>query len=401
MKIHVNDVKVAPKSLKDDVFMVCVFGEANENLKEWAKYWDLEVYVKDRYTNFLIKDNMPLKYMFESEQTFDYVDGFSPNLNKNLHIGHLSNLVLAKAFQGLGIGNAFIAIFGDTLQGNVKKETALFNYQHLCETLFYKINKSYYASEMKLKNFSNLFPGEGNFATTKVFDIDGEKMVGIKSDGSTTYFYQDVALIQELNPIQDKSILYLTGLEQDNHFKLLNKLYPTTKHIGLGLVLFNGKKMSSSEGNVVYIEDLFAQLSDEKIFGKNINLVYNVVAGIILKSDPSSDKNIDMKTINNVKQSTGLYVSYTMARMHSAGIELKSTKDYVSSKLKYLSMKSKINLKPHILYGGLIDHCEKINKLYRTHKIIGNSVNAGIFQKLSNDMMLGVKELGLLEVKKV
>ncbi len=401
MKIHVNDVKFAPKHVNNEIFTVCVYGSPNEKLIEWAKYWDLEVKEDGKYTNFLIKAHMPVSHMFEESPQFDYVDGFSPNLNKHLHIGHLSNLVLAKAFQGLGVGKKFVAIFGDTLQGVVTKDDALENYQYYCSKLNYKVNKSFFASAMKLNDFSNLIPGEGAFEKTKVFQINDEKIVGIKSDGSTTYFYQDVALAQELNPEQDKSMLYLTGLEQDNHFKLLNKLYPKTKHIGLGLVLYNGKKMSSSDGNVIYMDELFRELSSPEKFGNNLNLVYNVVAGIILKSDPSSEKNIDMKIINNLKQSSGLYISYTMARMYSAGITLLPALRYISSELNYRSLKSKVNLKPHILYEGLINHCEKINTFYRTHKIIDNPTNKVMFQKLTNDMMLAGRELGLLHVEKV
>ncbi|NJO64046.1 MAG: hypothetical protein HC836_39470 [Richelia sp. RM2_1_2] len=183
-----------------------------------------------------------------------------------------------------------------------------------------------------------------------------------------------MALIQEL----DASTLYLTGFEQSGHFKLLNKLYPQVSHIGLGLVMLDGKKMSSSEGNVIYFKEFFDHTVE--MFGNNQQLAYNVLAGMILKSDPESVKNIDTGIIHNVKQSLGLYISYTMARMHSAGIELKSGEDYVNSKLKFASLKAKTNLKPNTLFEGLIEHCKNINKLYETHRISGNPDNAMMFQ---------------------
>ncbi|NQY94328.1 MAG: helix-turn-helix transcriptional regulator, partial [Campylobacteraceae bacterium] len=56
-----------------------------------------------------------------------------------LHIGHLSNLVLAKAFQKLGVGENFISILGDTLEGSVKKEDSLVVEANLMDATSYLI----------------------------------------------------------------------------------------------------------------------------------------------------------------------------------------------------------------------------------------------------------------------
>ena len=135
------------------------------------------------------------------------MDGFSPNLNKELHIGHLSNLVIANAFQKLGVGKKFIAILGDTLKGKVNKETALEKYKSYCNDFDYKVSDIFFASKMELKNQSLLTAGDGDYSDTQIFEIDNDKLVGIKGDGTTSYFYQDVALAEHLN----KSTLYLTG----------------------------------------------------------------------------------------------------------------------------------------------------------------------------------------------
>lgn len=393
MKISINELKFTPSTLIG--VNVCVYGEPTGKVKEWIEFWKLPINYQKPYSNMFIRSDMDLNEMFEAPPTFEYVDGFSPNLNKHLHIGHLSNLVLAKAYQGLGVGKKFIAIFGDTLGGSVTKDEALIAYENICKLFKYKVDKQYFASEVKLLQDQILKPGDGKYESTKIFEIGAEKVVGIKSDGSTSYFYQDVALAQHLN----SPTLYLTGVEQENHFNLLHQLFPKTQHIGLGLIKYNGKKMSSSEGNVIYVSDVIDTLMDK--FNGNSNLVYNVLAGNILKSEPKSEKNIDTKTIDNVKLSMGLYVSYTMARMHSVGIDLTVPKQYKNTVLKMKSLKSKASLKPHILFEGLVSHCETINFKYRFNKIKGDNDNTLMFQKLTSDVVLAASELGLLPVTKV
>jgi hypothetical protein len=97
----------------------------------------------------------------------------------------------------------------------------------------------------------------------------------------------------------------------------------------------------------------------------------------------------------------GLYVSYTMARMHSAGINLNFSTGYSSPKLKIQSLKAKVNLKPNTLFDGLVEICEQINRLYLEYKIKDSEVNRKMFQTLTHDMILAADELGLLPVRKV
>jgi arginyl-tRNA synthetase len=248
---------------------------------------------------------------------------------------------------------------------------------------------------MKLKDESLLKDGEDIYEGSKVFDLGNEKLVAIKSSGATTYFYQDVALANKLKA----STLYLTGVEQDNHFKSLNKLFPDTNHIGLGLVLLDGKKMSSSEGNVIYMNDFIDDLMSK--FNNDIHLVYNIIAGQILKSTPKSSKSIDTKLISNPKLSLGLYLSYTMAHIKSCGVTTQNNNKFYSNELEFNELKAKQNLSPNILFDSLINHCKKINKLYETHYIKGNDENIKLFSDLISDLELGMKKIGMFPVDKV
>lgn len=392
MKIDINKIKTTPSELG---FNFCVFGKPSDEIINWCNYWNLKMEDSGKYTNIILNDNTEISEIFNDSKQYEYIDGFSPNLNKHLHVGHFSNLIIANAFQKLGVGKKFIAIFGDTLEGVVEKETALESYKLHCKNFNYNIDKLFFASEMKLKDESLLKDGEDIYEGSKVFDLGNEKLVAIKSSGATTYFYQDVALANKLKA----STLYLTGVEQDNHFKSLNKLFPDTNHIGLGLVLLDGKKMSSSEGNVIYMNDFIDDLMSK--FNNDIHLVYNIIAGQILKSTPKSSKSIDTKLISNPKLSLGLYLSYTMAHIKSCGVTTQNNNKFYSNELEFNELKAKQNLSPNILFDSLINHCKKINKLYETHYIKGNDENIKLFSDLISDLELGMKKIGMFPVDKV
>jgi len=392
MKIDINKIKLTPSNLG---FKFCQYGELDAELKEWCEYWELKTEKSGPFTNILLNSDSPISEMFIEPKTFKYGDFMSPNLNKHLHIGHLSNLVIGKAFQSLGISKKFIAIFGDTLDGSVDKQTALEKYYQYCEDFGYKVDAEYFASDMKIKDESILVDGDGDYKGSKCFDIDGEKIVGIKSTGSTTYFYQDVALAEELND----DTLYLTGFEQNGHFNLLNKLYPTVNHIGLGLVFLNGKKMSSSDGNIIYLEEFIEEML--LLFNNDIKLVYNILAGQILKSLPTGKKTIDTKLLENPKISLGLYLSYTMAHIKSCGVTTKNINQYKSQELQFAEIKAKTNLAPMVLFDALVNHCKSINQMYNTMHIKDNPDNIEIFSNLISDLELGMNKLGMFSIEKV
>lgn len=391
MKIDINKIKLSPEKFG---FNFCQYGDLTEEIKSWSEYWNFKTEKSGPYTNILINHNTEISEIFNTSKVYEYVDGFSPNLNKHLHVGHLSNLVIANAMQKLGIGNKFISILGDTLDGSVEKDDAFKSYQKYCSNFGYNVSDIYYASDMKIKDESILVDGEGEYKGSKNFNLGDEKIVGIKSSGKTTYFYQDVALAEHLS----ESTLYLTGFEQNNHFKSLKKIHPQVNHIGLGLVLLDGKKMSSSEGNIIFLEDFISQLLETF---NDIKLVYNILAGQILKSTPTTTKSIDTKLLGNPKLSLGLYLSYTMAHIKSCGVSTKPINKYNSKELEFAEVKSKVNLAPNILFESLVEHCKKINKLYENNYIKGNPENIEIFSNLISDLELGMKHLGMFSIDKV
>jgi arginyl-tRNA synthetase len=392
MKLNINKIKQTPSHLE---FGFCQYGELTNEVKKWAAYWNFKTQQSGPFTNIIIPTNQNLFECFEIPSSYEYVDGFSPNLNKELHIGHLSNLVIANAFQKLGVGKKFIAILGDTLKGKVNKETALEKYKSYCNDFDYKVSDIFFASKMELKNQSLLTDGDGDYSDTQIFEIDNDKLVGVKGNGNTSYFYQDVALAEHLN----KPTLYLTGFEQDNHFNSLKKLFPHTNHIGLGLVMLNGQKMSSSLGNVLYLDNFINELLPQ--FNNNIQLVYNILAGQILKSKPNQIKSIDSKLISNPKQSLGLYLSYTLASVKSCGVGVSKITNYKSQKLQAAHIKSIENLDPSILFGELYNHAKQIMKLKEELYIKGNDENIKLFSNLISELEFGMTNLGMFSVNKL
>lgn len=391
-KISINNIRTLPPHMNS--FGFCVYGEPSQEIVDWANSWGFKIEEGKPYTNISVPMNFDIKECFEKFHQYKYVDGFSPNLNKHLHIGHMSNFVLAKTFQNLGVGDKFVSILGDTIDGAVEKADALDKYKMYCEMFGLDVSEVFYASEMKYEG-NLLKDGEGKYEGTKVFDTGEEKIVGIKSDGSTSYFYQDMAFAEKLGA----PTLYLTGHEQDGHFGALKKFHPNTNHIGLGLVQVNFKKMGTRHGNAYYFSDLLEETA--KKFNGDFELAYNVLAGFILKIDPKKDKKINMEILDNAKNSPGLYLSYTLVRLTSAGVRAMKTIEFNSTELQFKYMKSLINLQPNILFNGLVDHCKMINGLYEKHTIKGNPENEVMFSNLKEDLELGMNKLGLFLVDKV
>jgi len=117
MKVDVNQFKEIPSP---HGVGLCVYGGMSDEIKAWTEYHDIKTEFHGRFTNFLF-DGQDLDNCFNEGKVYDYVDGFSPNLNKHLHLGHASNFVIAKALQNMGIGKKYIANLGDTVTGAVDK----------------------------------------------------------------------------------------------------------------------------------------------------------------------------------------------------------------------------------------------------------------------------------------
>ncbi|GIN63395.1 arginine--tRNA ligase [Robertmurraya siralis] len=160
-----------------------------------------------------------------------------------------------------------------------------------------------------------------------------------KKDGTTLYATRDLAaaLYRKENYHFTES-LYVVGHEQSLHFKqlfaVLKKMgfpwHEGMAHVPFGMILKDGKKMSTRKGKVVLLEEVLEeaiQLAREDILKKNPNLVakeevaHQVGVGAIifhdLKNFRLNDIEFSLEDMLRFEGETGPYVQYTHARAAS------------------------------------------------------------------------------------
>jgi arginyl-tRNA synthetase len=157
-----------------------------------------------------------------------------------------------------------------------------------------------------------------------------------KSDGATLYATRDLAaaLYRKENYDFDLS-LYVVGNEQSLHFKqliaVLEKMGYTWAnkmvHIPFGMMLKDGKKMSTRKGKVVLLEEVLNEsiaMARQSIEEKNPNLTNKdavakqVGVGAVmfhdLKNFRMNDIEFSLEEMLRFEGETGPYVQYTYAR---------------------------------------------------------------------------------------
>lgn len=160
-----------------------------------------------------------------------------------------------------------------------------------------------------------------------------------KKDGSTLYITRDLAaLFYRRNTYRFDRALYVVGNEQKLHFDQLKRVvalmgYPEAdriEHVNFGLVLQDGKKMSTRKGKVVKLVDVLheaIQLSRAYIEEKNPTLPDKEavatkigVSAIIfndLKNYRANDFEFNLEEMVKFEGQTGPYLQYTSVRINS------------------------------------------------------------------------------------
>ncbi|WP_342575670.1 arginine--tRNA ligase [Solibacillus sp. FSL K6-1781] len=160
-----------------------------------------------------------------------------------------------------------------------------------------------------------------------------------KQDGATLYATRDLAAAfyrqAQYEPTQ---VFYVVGNEQTLHFKqvfqVISKMgYPWSgnlKHVPFGMMLKDGKKMSTRKGRVILLKDVLkeaVETASRNIEEKNptLNNKHNVadqvgIGAVIfndLKNFRLNDIEFSLPQMLNFEGETGPYVQYTHARIHS------------------------------------------------------------------------------------
>ncbi|GLV14555.1 arginine--tRNA ligase [Alicyclobacillus hesperidum] len=157
-----------------------------------------------------------------------------------------------------------------------------------------------------------------------------------KSDGTSIYATRDLAAADYRHRVLGAdTLVYVVGAEQKLHFQqvfkvleLLGRDYAKRcTHVAFGLMKFNGERLSTRRGHVVYLEDVLNKAIEEAkriIQEKNPNLAdqdgvaRSVGVGAVIFNDLKTYRihEVDFRyeDVLNFDGETGPYVQYTHAR---------------------------------------------------------------------------------------
>ncbi|MEA3321848.1 MAG: arginine--tRNA ligase [Bacillota bacterium] len=160
-----------------------------------------------------------------------------------------------------------------------------------------------------------------------------------KSDGATLYATRDLAAaLYRKKVYQFSKALYVVGQEQSIHFQQVKEVLKKAgfdwaaemHHITFGLLLKDGKKMSTRKGKVVLLEEVLQeaiQLAERNIESKNPALpdkeevARQVGVGAVifhdLKNYRVNSVEFSLEDMLKFEGETGPYVQYTYARANS------------------------------------------------------------------------------------
>lgn len=195
------------------------------------------------------------------------------------------------------------------------------------------------ANVVKILEEHNLLVESEGAKIVPLDEYDMAPCLVTKKDGSSIYATRDLAALLYRNETYHfEKCLYVTGLEQQLHFKQVFKViellgydwYRGLNHIPYGLVSLKEGKMSSRKGQVIFAEDILKEAIQrirEIIEEKNPDIPNKeetarmVGIGAIIFNDLYNQRIKDVifswDKILNFDGETGPYVQYTHARAAS------------------------------------------------------------------------------------
>jgi len=248
------------------------------------------------------------------------IDGFSPNLNKQLHVGHLRNLALANSLSRILKNAKFVSLLGCSLG---VRFAALEGWKYWTEFLGFQPEVYYDCAlpddliptrEPTVAEVESdlIDPNEGDDLTLpELWDGPNGPVIVKRSDKRPLYAYHDLAFAQIVGPDH-----YITGEEQKIHFASLGL---GDKHLPMGLVLgLDGKKMKSREGDVLLATEAVQMVKEHLRQTQHADqLAWNILAWNFLHTARKSNLKFEAEKWTQ-PDSPGMYISYTYARTWNA-----------------------------------------------------------------------------------
>ena len=297
---------------------------------------------------------------------------------------------------------------------------------------YYKDKMQPVIDELENKNLLKISEG------ATIIELDDIPPALIKrSDGASLYITRDLAaLFDRKKRYNFDEILYVVGNEQTLHFEQMKKIVDkmgydfsdSVKHIGFGMLLQDGKKMSTRHGKTVELMGVLneaIELARKYILEKNPNIdnINEVskkigVGAVIfndLKNYRINDIEFNLDDILKFEGTTGPYLQYTYARISSllnnkqdkeisySNIEINEDIWNLSwdlSKYEEVIISAKENNDPSLIAKYLLDLAADFNKFYAHERIITEDVNYTEFKlSLSEAVSIVIKDgLGLLNI---
>jgi arginyl-tRNA synthetase len=243
-----------------------------------------------------------------------------------------------------------------------------------------------------------------------------------KSDGATLYITRDLATaIYRKNTYNFDEAIYVVGNEQSLHFKqlklVLNKMgYDWQKnihHINFGLILQDGKKMSTRQGKSVVLHNVLEEavmLAKEYVTSDDINkdeVSRQIGIGAVIFNDLKNyrinDVEFNLKDILKFEGETGPYIQYTHARICSllknkTELEIEYNNLEINDlvwniilrlyEFNEIIIKAKEGYDPSLIAKYAVDLAQEFNKFYANEKIITEDFKETNFKL---EICLGVK----------
>lgn len=264
-----------------------------------------------------------------------------------------------------------------------------------------------------------------------------------KTDGTTLYMTRELAsiLYRKKEYLFDKA-LYVVGNEQTLHFNQLKEVlqkmeydwYKDVEHISFGMILQDGKKMSTRQGKSVklhdileeaialantYIEERSPDLENKEEVSKKIGV--GAVMFNDLKNYRTSDIEFHLEEILKFEGETGPYIQYTYARIQS--LLNKKTNTYINygnitineyiwnvvfkmNQFKETIQRAEENYDPSEIAKYVIDLARDFNKWYANEKFIDDNQELTEFrlhvaEAVGMVLKIGMNLLGIDVIQKM
>lgn len=216
-------------------------------------------------------------------------------------------------------------------------------YERLDVTFDHVLGESFYNDKMgkvvqALEDKGLLEESEGA-RVVRLEDVGMPPCLIMKSDGTTIYPTRDLATaFYRHEVLKADQILYVVGGEQKLHFQqvfaVLDKMGATwvkdCTHVHFGLMKFEGKKMSTRRGKIVYLEEVLDEaiaralkiiedknpdLEDKEQVARDIGIGAIVFGD--LKNNRVNEVDFSLEDALNFDGETGPYLQYTFTRTQS------------------------------------------------------------------------------------